>query len=281
MRKTNIIFLIFITCILLINPISAQTNQNNIQEKNIQDSQIQITENSIFPISSILEKWKTSKGEKYNAAFLKYFILILFFAGIYSLMSFTDFPNTPPLRIILAIVSAILFTILIDPNKIVNILLLYKGVYTTIIIFLPILILGALTLKALEKFDTFGIFLQRILWGIYGGYLFFASLGLLLFSNNFLKGLNKIFPFNYLWNYLFKYIWKFYELFGLQEKNNAMGILLFASSILIIYFMSIKNDLSTKIIKDWLRDAKKMKEASKTKKINAVRNITAESIDNQ
>jgi len=208
------------------------------------------------------------------------YILIFFFALIYGTFSLANIFENQATKIVISIIASILFGILIDPKEIAQAVLLYKSLYITIILFLPILILGAITFKAIEKFDAFGIFIQKTLWGIYGFYLLFASMGLLLFSNNFLKGLNEIFPFNYLWTYLFKYIWMFYDFFGLMKEDTAMGIFLLILAILIIYTLVLNNEGTTKIIRDQITSAKKIKEKDKAIKFNAIKNMAVKSVDN-
>ena len=234
----------------------------------------------IVSADSFIQKWGIGTDQVFSLVLLKYFLLIMLFALIYMSLSFMKFFENAPTRIVLALVVSILISIAINPNDIVAALALYKSLYVTIVLFVPFLVIGTLTLKALERFDTFGIFIQKVLWGIYSIYLLFVSAGMLLFSNSFLEGLNKIFPFNYLWTYLFKYVWMFYEFFGLLEENNAIGFLLLIVSLFIIYTLVLNNESTTKILRDWIKDAKKLKERDTAAKLNAARNIMAKNVDN-
>lgn len=235
---------------------------------------------NLISATSLMEKWGIQTNQDFNIILLKYFLLLMFFALIYGILSFMKFFDNSAIRIGIAIIISILLSLTINPNEMASTIILYKSLYLTIILFFPLLVIGTLTFKALEKFDSFGIFLQKILWGIYGLYLLFISIGILLFSNNFLKGLNEIFPFNYLWTYLFKYIWMFYEFFGILKEDNITGFLLLIVSLLILYFMIINNEQSTKIMKDWIKDAKILKEKDTNAKFNAAQKIMAKAVDN-
>jgi len=99
---------------------------------------------------------------------VKYFLLILIILLVYSGFSYMDFPENPIIRGIMSAVVGFLATFLIATNELITGLLGYSALGLTGFIILPILALLAITFVVASKSDPVGMFLSRIIWGIYG-----------------------------------------------------------------------------------------------------------------
>ena len=115
---------------------------------------------------------------------IKWLMLILIVILVFSILKYVDFPPSKKegegtvMKLFLAIVIGVLATIFITTEELITIMQSYTALGIAIAIFIPILILAFFTLMVATKASPFGIFLQKILWVVYGFYVLFKTLTL-------------------------------------------------------------------------------------------------------
>ena len=171
------------------------------------------------------------EGSSLSDTFIKYLFLALIVILVYSILAYSNFPESGTLRLFIAIVVGLLATISISPGELTAMLRSYTALGASLILFIPILILGFFTLVVASKVNPIGIFLQKILWIIYSVYLFISSGSALVMGN-----LDKS-----------RFTFKFFEFFGGKAAETGESILiltiLLVTSIAIFVIAVLGNDM--------------------------------------
>jgi len=110
-----------------------------------------------------------------DAGTIKVLLLFIIVGIIFSAFGFMNFPENAGIRFALSAIVGFLVTSFINPNEIAAAMVSYRALGIAIILFLPIIVLGAITFQVIIKGQFVGVVLQRILWLIYSIYLFGRS----------------------------------------------------------------------------------------------------------
>jgi len=110
---------------------------------------------------------------------LKFMLLGLVILLVYSALTFAQFPENGVYRLSTAITIGFLSTFLVTTQELLTMLSSYTALGVTLGVFLPIMILGFFTMMVANSSHPMGIFVQKIAWVIYSGYLFIKTFGLL------------------------------------------------------------------------------------------------------
>ena len=102
---------------------------------------------------------------------IKWLILFLVFMMIYSGLTAVEFPSNTFLRIVMGIVVSFLATFLITTRELLTVMQGYTGLGIALAVFLPFLILGAVTFLTARTLSPIGIYLQKVLWIIFATYM--------------------------------------------------------------------------------------------------------------
>jgi len=179
---------------------------------------------------------------------IKILLLFIIVGIIFSALGFMNFPENAGIRFVLSAVVGFLATSFIDPQEIAAAMVSYRALGIAVILFLPIMVLGAITFQVIIKQQFIGIVLQRILWLVYSIYLFARS--------------------------AFPYIWEKTLEFGLDEIDNGFVVTIKSVitkivgdvsaqdplilgiqavvAVVLFWVMFVKND----VVKKWLLDSK-------------------------
>ena len=101
----------------------------------------------------------------------KWFLLFLVVILIYAALAAADFPPNTLLRIIISVVVGLLATILITTEELITMLQGYTALGVTIGVALPFIIMGFFTIMVARSMSPIGIYLQKVLWVIFAGYM--------------------------------------------------------------------------------------------------------------
>ena len=111
---------------------------------------------------------------------MKWLLLFLVIILVYSSLTYASFPESLSLRIVTSVIIGFLSTFLITTSELLTMLNSYTALGVTLGVFFPIMILGFFTIMVSSTANPMGIFLQKIAWVIYSGYLFIKTFGLLV-----------------------------------------------------------------------------------------------------
>ncbi len=114
---------------------------------------------------------------------LKWLVLLLIIALVYSALAQAQFPDNMIARLVVALVIGILATFLLTSEDLLTAMQSYSALGMTLLLFFPFLILGFFTIVTASAANPFGIFIQKILWVIYSIYLILNSLIILVLMN--------------------------------------------------------------------------------------------------
>jgi hypothetical protein len=172
----------------------------------------------------------------------KWLILFLVVLLIYSGMEMADFPpgkKNNALRFIIATIMGLLITVMITQQELLTMMQSYKAAGIAISILIPMIALGFVTFAVAISLNGFGIVLQRIAWGIFSVFLFirtalavFVKLRIESESLSWITGLR---------DFVLKHVTQETK-DALQGLDGSITLILLVVSILVFWFMVIKND---------------------------------------
>jgi len=129
---------------------------------------------SLYFITQFVAAWE-SGDEGFLNGFLKYFFLALLIFFLYSVLSGVGFFKNRIMAVILSVIVGFLITWGINQTDLLAIMNSYTTLGVVLLLGLPIILLGFVTLFVIKEANPMGIFIQRILWLAYGGYLFIRT----------------------------------------------------------------------------------------------------------
>lgn len=174
------------------------------------------------------------------------FFLLLFFL-IYVALSYVNFPPSFPAKISIALVLPLISLFAVNQDTMMNFLFTYRAIGAIFVIFFPIVILSFLTyFIVMIGGNYFGIFIQRIIWLIYGGYLFLKGLASMIsvFGLNFVFSLPVIKYLSFIKDFIIE--WDLLPKFA--GVDGVYATLYFLIGAGILYLFVYKND----VLKAWL-----------------------------
>jgi hypothetical protein len=141
-----------------------------------------------FNISSRIDLWKRGFNIKNTGDLalmqetMKYFIFIMIVILIYSSLKEFNLPSSAILKWIIAFLGGFLGTIAITTKEFITMLFSYTAMGVVFSVFFPIAILLFFSMVVAKRASPIGIRAQQIIWIIYGAYLGFKTLFLMMYS---------------------------------------------------------------------------------------------------
>jgi len=195
--------------------------------------------------------WETGGSNSIDAVFVKYMLLLIIIIFVYSALGYANFPESVFLRGALSFVVGFLATFAISPNEIIGIMTSYTALGVTLGLFVPVFVLGAISLFTAATLNPWGIYMQKVLWYFYSIYLFLTTGGS-LFATYALGTVDSNGATTGLFGSLSCYAVKFFSFFikptiVMDGGQRTILGMLFISSI-VIYWVLARNN---KLIINW------------------------------
>jgi len=118
---------------------------------------------------------------KQVGVFIRLFLLLLIIMLMYAAFRIINFPSMEKKnafsigRLGISVITAILVMFFIPTSSLVTAMQSYSAMGVTLIILFPIFVLGAFTMLVASNANPSGLFIQRIIWGVYSVYLFLQA----------------------------------------------------------------------------------------------------------
>lgn len=121
-------------------------------------------------------------GIEENIGIVGWIFFLLILAFMYSAFTFFKFPKNPLLRVFICLAITVLAVGMISQEELIAALTSYGALGITFIMVIPIIVLAFFSLMVSVQAAPMGLLAQRLIWIIYGAYLFIRSSLLLLAS---------------------------------------------------------------------------------------------------
>lgn len=211
---------------------------------------------------------------------IKWIILILIIMIIYSALHTIELPSNTPLQIIISIVLGFLVTFFITTNELLTLMQGFSTLGIAIAVFIPFIVLAAISVMVAKSLSPIGIYVQKILWVIYTVYLLIKTFTLWGLMNADAGVVNNAATTNSTVQ-----IWGFYhypvdKATALLVQHADKGVLVM---LVIVSLVSLAIMLSNKVVLAWFAkeelDAAIQSEKNKISKSNAYDALRAEELD--
>jgi len=225
-------------------------------------------------IGKFMNEWAGNEG--IDAATIKYLLLFLITGFIFSALGFMNMPENNGIRFAIALIAGFLTTSTLSAPQIVAAMESYTALGIAITLFLPILVLGAISFQVIIKGQFIGVVIQRILWLVYSLYLFLKSAGDYLWTS-FLADL-----FVGVKSDLISKVGSVLGTWFTNETGKGSGIILFIQAVVAIalfWIMFVKNQAVRKYLRDEKFNDQVEKVKNSLKKSRELRKAESESFD--